>query len=136
MTGARSRKRGNPEARLSIVLYQYLSAVLPKEAADTLAHIPNEGRRGLQTQRLLKAMGIRAGVEDYQFAYQGRLYALEAKCEGNYQTAAQKARQAAVEAAGGRYAIVRSTEDVAEVLAEWGIPTRDVSWREAEKAYV
>lgn len=126
--------RNNQEVRLHIVILQYLQAVLPPIAAETLIHIRNEGKRTREAQRLAKAMGLRAGTEDLAFIWHGRLHALEVKCEGSYQSPAQKAREKALKAAGARYAICRSTEDVAEVLAGWAIPTRDCSWRRPQPA--
>lgn len=121
--------RSNKEVRLHIVCMHYLLWMLPKAAADTLIHIPNGENRTEATGALLKRMGTRPGAEDLQFCWQGRLHAIEIKCEGSYQSPAQKARQAALEAAEGHYAVARSIEDVAEILAEWAIPTRDCSVR-------
>lgn len=118
--------RANPETRLHIAILHYLQTVLPKEAADTLIHVPNGENRSPITGALLKRMGTKPGVEDLQFMWQARTYAIEVKPEGQYLRPVQKARQAAVLAAGGHYAVCRSTYDVDEVLAEWGVPVRAV----------
>ncbi len=128
--------RNNPETRLHIAILHFLLAVLPKAAADTLIHVPNGEKRSPITGALLKRMGVRPGVEDLQFIWSNDragsplyayFYAIEVKPEGRYQSAVQKDRQRAVLAAGGRYAVCRSTDDVRETLAQWCIPTREVA---------
>ena len=118
--------RDNPETRLHIVILHYLLDVLPKVAADTLIHIPNGGKRSIATGALLKRQGVRPGVEDLQFIWYGRVFAIEVKPEGQYQRPVQKAREAAVVAAGGKYAVCRSKDDVRETMARWWIPSREV----------
>lgn len=118
--------RGNPETRLHIAILHYLLAVLPKEAADTLIHVPNGENRNAATGALLKRLGVRPGVEDLQFIWQKRLYAIEVKPEGRYLRPPQRDRRDAVWAAGGYFEVCRSTDDVAETLALWGVPTREV----------
>jgi len=118
-------KRDNREVRLHIVIYHFLLDVLPKKAADTLIHVPNGEKRSPETGALLKRMGTRPGVEDLQFIWHKRLHAIEVKPEGEYQRPPQKAREAAVTAAGGVYAVCRSTDDVRETLARWWVPSRE-----------
>ncbi len=122
-----SAKRDNPELRLHCVILDYLRLVLPREAADTLIHVPNGEKRTPATGALLKRMGTKPGVEDLQFIWQKRLHAIEVKPEGEYQSRVQKARQADVIAAGGVYAVCRSTDDVRETLARWWVPSREVA---------
>ena len=122
-----SAKRDNPELRLHCVILDYLRLVLPREARDTLIHVPNGEKRTPETGALLKRMGTRPGVEDLQFLYQSRVYAVEVKPEGRYQRPVQRERQAAVLRAGGFYAVCRSTNDVRELLSHWGVATREVA---------
>ncbi len=119
-------KRDNPEMRLHCAILDYLRLVLPREAADTLIHVPNGEKRTLKTGALLKRMGTRPGVEDLQFIWQKRLHAIEVKPEGEYQRPVQKTREAAVIVAGGAYAVCRSTDDVRYTLAQWRVPSREV----------
>lgn len=53
--------------------------------------------------------------------------AVEVKLEGTYQTPEQKAFQAAWEASGGLYVIVRSLDDAVEVFEAWSITRIDHS---------
>ena len=114
----------NLETRLHISLLHYLLAVLPLKAAATLTHVANGENRNPVTGALLKRMGMRRGVEDLQFIWDGIHYAIEIKIPGAYQSPYQKEREAAVVAAGGFYAVSRSTQDIDDLLAHWNIPTR------------
>lgn len=116
--------RRNPEMRLHCAILDYLRVVLPPAAAATLIHVPMGENRNAITGAKLRRMGARAGVEDMQFALYGRLHAIEVKPEGARLARAQKDRQAALVAAGGRYAVCRSLADIDETLIEWCIPTR------------
>lgn len=121
--------RTNREVRLHCAILDYLRLVLPSAAVETLIHVPNGENRAAKTGALLKRLGTKPGVEDLQFVWHGRLHAIEVKCEGSYQSPAQKDRAAAVIAAGGRYTVCRSIDDVTETLTEWAIPTRNRSCR-------
>lgn len=125
--GIEAVSRSNPETRLHIAIYHYLLSVLPPEAAATLIHVPNGEKRHPATGALLKRMGTKPGVEDLQFIWCDRHFAIEVKCEGQYLRKPQQARRRAVEAAGGAYEVCRSTDDVRETLAIWNIPTREVT---------
>ena len=120
-------KRDNPELKLHIAIKNFLLFVLPKPAADTLIHVPMGGKRSRETGALMKYMGAKPGVGDFNFICCGMLYEIEVKPEGESQSAVQKSREAAVIAAGGKYAICRSIDDVRETLAEWCIETREVA---------
>ena len=63
-------QRGNPEARLQIVVVQYLNAVLPREAL--VLAIPNEGERsGVTTAKMIQ-MGLFPGAADLAVHWRGR----------------------------------------------------------------
>jgi hypothetical protein len=57
-----------------------------------------------------------AGDPDIEICYKGRFIAVELKSETGTQTQNQKNYQSDFEAAGGRYILARSLEDVTEVL--------------------
>lgn len=58
----------------------------------------------------------RQGVPDILLIYNGRLIGLEVKSETGIQTQAQIDFQKDMESAGAKYFVVRSIEDVEEVL--------------------
>lgn len=125
--------KANAETRLHIVIGEYLRAVLPREAAETLFHPANGENRSAKTGALLKRMGVKPGVSDWIFLWNGSTYCIEVKLDNDpvrgltktYQSPAQKEWQRAVEAAGSFYTVCRSTADVAEALKAWGLPTRE-----------
>lgn len=118
------KKRTNrPEEVLHRHVVQYLSVVLTEETA--WFHVPNGGGRSKAEAGILKAMGVKAGVADLILVYCGQHFELELKPPGRYASPNQKEWQAVIEAAGGRYGIARSIEDVREALRAWGIPTRE-----------
>jgi len=119
--------RNNPELPIHMAILHYLQAVLPRESADTLTHVPNGEKRPARTGALLKRMGVIRGVEDLQFIWKGRLCAIEVKPEGAYLSPVQRERRDAVWAAGGNYAVCRSTLDVRDILAEWDVPTKEIT---------
>ena len=67
---------------------------------------------------ILKGMGVVAGVADLTFVWDERTSFLEVKLPGERQSAVQKQWQAAVEAQGCAYYIIRSVADFSAVRSE------------------
>lgn len=115
-----------------MVVVGYLRTVLAPSIAATLYSIPNERSCSAMHGDKLNKMGRAAGAADLGFVWQGRAHFLELKLRTDpafgtkrtRQSEAQKAWQAAVEAAGALYAVCRHTEEVERQLIEWGVPTR------------
>lgn len=90
-------------------------------------HVPNGSalaggpkERAMQVNAL-KANGMRPGFPDLVLiASQGRVGFMEVKREGEKQSEAQIHWQGALTFLGHKYAVVRSIEDAAETLQEWG----------------
>lgn len=121
-----TRRRGNPEERLHRECVNYLRLVLPADAL--VHHSPNEGARGgragaIDGQRR-KALGMTPGWPDLEVIAGGRFLALEIKAAGGRLSKEQAAIRDQFAAQGIAYAVVRSVDDVAEVLADLGIKTR------------
>ena len=97
----------------------YLSSI-PNELASKAGGGSDKAKRA-QTIRNVqvkaKRQGMLPGAPDLIFAHQGRVYAFEVKAEGNRQQPNQKEVQAICEANGITYAVVRSVDDVKDVLA-------------------
>lgn len=131
-------KRGNPEARLQIVIAEFLRVAAP----DLLFwSVRNESSRGTGIGGLLKAMGRHPGASDLMAIHDGLLICLEVKTETSkvygtkksYQSDDQKVFQRAVEARGARYFVVRNTEEVENALALCGVPLRLSEWKKERK---
>ena len=125
--------RKNHETRLQFVVVDYLHRVLPRDAL--FWHCPNGGKMSLAWRKMLGGLGVQPGASDLMLVYDGRFYAIELKTEADdllgipktYQKPEQKAFVAQIVRAGGFYAVCRSKMDVRDVLAHWGIPTRETA---------
>ena len=124
--------RANHETRLQIVVVQYLHTAL--SAGAVFWSVPNGGKMSAAARRLAAAMGEYPGASDLMVLWLGQLHCIELKVRANpalgikrttYQSAEQKAFEAAVDAQGAPYAVCRSIDDVRAALAEWCIPTRE-----------
>jgi hypothetical protein len=96
----------------------YLSSI-PNELASRAGGGKDKAARAhtiRNVQAKAKVQGMLPGAPDLIFAHQGRVYGFEVKAEGNRQQPNQKEVQAICEANGITYAVVRSVDDVKEVL--------------------
>lgn len=87
-----------------------------------LHHSPNGGRRDLKEAARFKRMGTRAGFPDIILllpSIGGHFLAMELKYGRGVQTESQKAMEKAIEAAGGKYAVVRCFEDFFNIVSGW-----------------
>jgi len=129
--------RANHETRLQIRVVDQLRSILPK--GSVVWSVPNGGKMSAGARKRQAAMGELPGASDLMFItptpmHAGRLHCIELKVRKDplwgikrttNQEPAQEEFQRAIEEAGGRYAVARHTDDVKEILASWGIPTRE-----------
>ncbi|MFK7944628.1 MAG: hypothetical protein AB8B85_17200 [Paracoccaceae bacterium] len=123
----------NPEARLQIVVVDYLRWVLPSDA--TFWAVLNERKVNEKTGAFLNRMGRKKGVSDLMVLWRGTLICLELKLQTDStygtkrtnQTDDQKSWQGIVERCGAFYAVCRSTDDVAGSLRAFGVPIKEVA---------
>lgn len=125
--------RGSPERHAHIAILEYLRTVFPEAVIN---HAPNEVSIPFPTwfptevmgtlRRVIasylsrqKDLGMRPGWPDLEMIYRGAFWAFEVKAEGGYPTKEQKQVGAEIIAAGGRWAVVRSIDDVEECIEEW-----------------
>lgn len=78
-------------------------------------HVPNQ-RAGSEERIKLKAMGVLAGVSDLIFIYKGKHLYLEVKKPTGTQSRDQKEFEGRIQSNGFSYYIVRSVEDVENVM--------------------
>lgn len=132
MSARRIRQR--PEEALHIAIARYLDLALPTDA--TWFHPANGGRRSKAEAGKFKAMGVKAGVADCVIVWRGHVYALEIKAPAGRLSSAQRIWGGHFVRAGGRYRSVRSIDETAGALLEWGFslnarPVRATWIREA-----
>ena len=83
--------------------------------------------QGAPTQRERNrnaGMGVVAGFPDIMFFCDARAFAFEVKKEGGRTSKKQTEVQRQIRAAGSFAGVVRSVEDVCEVLDSYGVPLR------------
>lgn len=123
--GAIMKRRGTPEADIQRAVVKDLRQVLPR--GSILHHSANEvtggGKAAKIKQGILTGMGVYPGFSDLILISEGRILFLETKSRTGTQSPAQRAFQAAVEAQGFPYAIIRSVDDALAALARYGFRT-------------
>lgn len=115
------------EDQIHKAIVAYLRRVLP--ADHILMHARNEGnrggRKGIIDGRRGKEMGVQPGWPDLLIYVDGKGYAIEVKQPGKYLSPFQRevAKQLGVQ--GIPHAVCRSVDDARNVLAAWGVRTRE-----------
>ena len=112
--------RRTDEERLQRAVVQLLTLVYPDLCWRA---IPNGEYRSPRTAGRLKAMGVQPGVADLHITipYGGNTAWIELKSGPGRQSPEQRAFEQSERAAGARYQICRSIDDVTRTLHEWGI---------------
>ncbi len=108
-------------------LHCAIAAFLDFNAAPELwtwFHCPNGEKRTKAAANRLKAMGVEAGVPDIVIYHNGRIIYVEVKGPYGSLSPAQKAWRAAAIARGAAFHVVKSLEEMAEVLTGLGIRLR------------
>jgi hypothetical protein len=118
MAGPRARR--DREGPIHKAILAHLRVRLP---GAVIHHSPNEtDLSGPQAVRLVgkaRCRGMLKGFPDLIVLWRGRVWGFECKAPGNRATLEQKAVGEAIHANGGRWAAVRSIEEVEERIAEW-----------------
>lgn len=114
------RRRSNPEQAVHAAVLTYLRTTFPRAV---IHHSPNEvDMRGPEAAKSIakaRKMGTVKGWPDIEMLHRGAFWTFEVKSEGGRTTPEQAAVGAQIIAGGGRWAVVRSIDDVAECIEEW-----------------
>lgn len=84
-------------------------------------HTPNGELRNKRDGAKLKAMGVRAGVADLTFLYQGKVFFLEMKRRKGLPSEAQIVFATEARAAGAEYEIRDDVKGALTLLVNWGL---------------
>ncbi len=116
---SRSRSIRRPEQAIHKAVVQHLRT----RAVPGLVwwHTPNGGARSKAEGAIFKSMGVRAGVSDFIFVHDNRIYALELKAEGGRATEAQLKFLADIDAAGAYTAMPEGLDPALATLEVWGL---------------
>lgn len=118
-------RRNDPETQLQIAAVNLLRLILPPDAV--LHHSHNEGKRSKRDAGIAKAMGQRPGFADLTIYLRSVAYFIEFKVGRNGQTPGQLEFEADMARTGFPfYAVVRSIDELIDVLARWEIPHRKI----------
>ena len=127
-------KRRYHEQRLQFVVVSKLRQLLPRDAVFWM--VPNGGMMTPAARKKAAGLGEYPGASDLMVLWGGKLLCIELKVRASkpwaipkttYQKPEQKAFQAAIDAAGGHYAVCRSVAEVMAFLTLCGVPTRETA---------
>jgi len=123
------------EGPIQEAIVSYLRLIFPEP--QIVHHARNEvNKRGKHIAMELSKAKRRGAVKGFPdivvlpFSTLGAMF-FEVKAEGRYANPSQRDIHDRLRALGYRIAVVRSIDDVREVLTEWGIPSHDVSQKSA-----
>ena len=80
--------------------------------------VPNGGKRNKFEAVRLKRQGVTAGVSDLHLIHKGQIYFIEVKIHGGRQSLLQSQFEKYVKNQGFQYFIVRSVDEVLNVISE------------------
>lgn len=109
-------KRRQPEAELQKAVIEYLRYRLHN---CLFFHVPNGGKRSAAEGAKFKAMGVLAGVADILIFKDSKFYAIELKVGKGSQTIPQNDFQNKWQDEGGKYAIIKSIDELVIKLKQW-----------------
>ena len=116
--------RAQPESTIHLDILRYLRTVLPRAV---IHHSPNEfGMAGDGIARQMakaRHMGTVKGWPDLEVLLNGGVMFFEVKAPGGRLTQEQRQVGDELLEAGFYWAVVRSIDDVREMLASWGVRT-------------
>lgn len=111
------------EHAIHMSIVDLLPYILP--AGAIFHHSPNEvDAKGADIARAIakaKKLGMVGGWPDIEIIWRGGFYALEVKTRKSSQSDDQAACQQMIEGAGGKYAVIRSSQAAEQQLAAWGV---------------
>lgn len=122
------------ERRLTCAVARFLNLVLLPPAR--FYHVPNGEDRKEETRKLLAGMGVKPGVFDIHIEWPGGHGYIELKAEQARKTKApyrpgekalspeQKEFRDDCIALGIPWAVCHHTDEISQVLKDWGVPTR------------
>lgn len=91
-------------------------------------HTPNGGQRNKTEAKILKGLGVRAGVSDIICIHKSRVFALELKAPGGGATESQMQFISDLNAAGGFACIATGLDQALRCLETWGL-LRGTAWQ-------
>lgn len=121
-------RRKNPEQVIHRAVAQHLRA----RAVPGVVwwHTPNGGARSKAEGAIFKAMGVRAGVSDFIFVHEGKIFALELKAPGGRASEAQMQFLSEIDAAGAFTAMPTGLDAALATIEAWGLVKPNLSMKD------
>jgi hypothetical protein len=117
--GKNYRSRRRPEEAIQRGVLQHLQV---RAAPDVFwFHPANGGYRTSIEARVLKSLGVKAGVPDLIFIRDGKTYGLELKADGGRLTPVQRMAHVLMRAAGAEVAVAVGLDAALRQLESWGL---------------
>lgn len=117
------QKRRHTEQSTQMAVAKFLHLAAPADLFWTAINPKPHKNRIVAS--ICKAMGMRAGVADLLFVYEGRVMFVEMKRpKGGTESDEQIATRALAERSGAATAVARSVGEVESRLRFWGVPLR------------
>jgi hypothetical protein len=112
----------NPETRLQCAVIKYLRTTCP----DCVTfHVANGGQRSVKTARLMKALGVLAGVFDLVVLAPGGVCCfLECKADSGRLSPEQTWFKSELIKMGFSYAVIRNLDDLRTFIVQNRLPNR------------
>jgi hypothetical protein len=111
--------RRSPEAQIQRAVFEHIAA---RGVPGMFAfHVPNGGYRRPIEAKILKGMGVNAGVPDIIIIHDGRCFAMEIKAPGGRATDKQLECIAALREAGAFTCIAEGLDRAVATLEAWGL---------------
>jgi hypothetical protein len=112
-------RRARPEDQIQRAVFDHLRV---RSAPNVFAfHPANGGWRSRVEAKILKGLGVRAGVPDVIAIKSGQVYALELKAEDGKATDAQRQAIDELRAAGAHAEVAVGLDRALAVLEGWGL---------------
>lgn len=115
----KGKKHDKPEERMQIEFFNQVPIFFPKLPSKLLFACPNGGSRNIVEAKNLKAQGVKSGVSDVLLLMPKKGFSclcLEFKTLVGKQSSEQIEFQKQIEAAGGKYVVVRSVKEAIDTL--------------------
>ena len=121
------KPRQRPEENIQTAAAAWMRLCVPPPPVGPAwsACNPLPGKRTKAQGARAKAMGLRAGVDDWFLLWRGGYYGIEWKAGRGSTSEAQDEWHRDVELCGCRWAVARSVDDLRAILRAWGMPTRE-----------
>lgn len=108
------------EQALQIMCVKALPFILPRDAF--FFHVPNGGWRTKAEARILKAMGVVAGVHDLIVLWDRRAFLIELKADDGELSQAQRETHPKIARTGCPSVVAKSLQEVTAFLRAEGVP--------------